>query len=57
MSGKGATPGPGFYGHLGLLYAKAGQTEKMKQYFDKESQAFPESTHFIKYLKNLNGVK
>ena len=41
---------PGFYAHLGMLYAKVGAKEQMQECFNKEKQLFPESAHYLDVL-------
>jgi hypothetical protein len=50
IAAKGNHPPPGFYAHLGMLYASVGQDDKAMQEFDKEKAAFPESTAFMDFL-------
>lgn len=47
---KGQSLPPGFYAHLGLLYAKLGQTDKASEAFNTEKRLFPESATYIDYL-------
>ena len=44
---SGAKLPPGFEAHLGLLYVRAGETERFQQALDREKQAFPESAAYI----------
>ena len=46
---------PGFRAHLGMLYGKAGQDEKMLQQLNEEKTAFPEAAPYIDHL--LSKVK
>ena len=46
---------PGFRAHLGMLYGKAGQDEKMLQQLNEEKKAFPEAAPYIDHL--LSKVK
>lgn len=48
--GAGTSLPPGFHAHLGLLYSKTGNTEKMLQHFQSEQAAFPESQAFFEQL-------
>lgn len=41
---------PGYRAHLGMLYGNAGHVDDMKQQFDLERQAFPESAAFLDFL-------
>ena len=52
---KGATPPPGLYAHLGLLYLTTGKADRAAQAWSKEKALFPESAHFMDYL--LNNMK
>lgn len=48
---KGEKIPPGFYAHLGLLYAKAGKDAEFRTMLDLEKQHYPESSA---YINNLN---
>jgi hypothetical protein len=51
---KGLKLPPGFYAHLGMLYAEVGQLDKVQQHFDIEKQLYPESTAYMDFLsRNL----
>jgi hypothetical protein len=41
---------PGFRAHLGVLYGKIGQTDKMVAQLEAEKQQFPESSTFMDFL-------
>jgi len=47
---KGHTPPPGYYAHIGMLYANSGKTDLMVQNFQTEKQLFPESAPYMDYL-------
>jgi hypothetical protein len=47
---KGNTPPPGYYAHLGLLYANIGKSDLVVQNFKAEEQLFPESVPYMDYL-------
>lgn len=47
---KGHTPPPGYYAHLGLLYANVGKTDQVVKNFQSEKQLFPESAPYMDYL-------
>lgn len=47
---SGKNPPPGYYAHLGLLYANIGKTDLMVQNFHAEEQLFPESVPYMDYL-------
>jgi hypothetical protein len=47
---EGATPPPGLYAHLGLLYLSVGKADQAVQFWGKEKSLFPESTRFVDYL-------
>lgn len=47
---KGNTPPPGYYAHLGMLYASIGNNDKMAQNFQAEEKRFPESAPYLNYL-------
>ncbi|MCR4942262.1 MAG: DUF4810 domain-containing protein [Campylobacter sp.] len=52
MQSKNCMPSPGFYAHLGYLYAKMGDKTKANAYFDKEAELFPESKQFAHFAKS-----
>lgn len=54
---KGEKVGPGVYGHLGLLYAKAGQKDNAQSAFNNEKRLYPDSAHFMNFLSQQKGVK
>lgn len=41
---------PGFVAHLGLLYAQAGQLDKLAASLETEKQCFPESSTYMDFL-------
>ena len=43
---------PGLYAHMGLLYAKVGDTEKAFGFYQKEVELYPESRQFIEFISN-----
>jgi hypothetical protein len=43
---------PGFYAHLGLLYAETGHDDKAISCFEKEKARFSESAVFMDFLLN-----
>lgn len=47
---KGENLPPGFYAHMGLLYAKLGDGEKAHAAFNTEKQLFPESATYMDFL-------
>lgn len=47
---KGNTPPPGYYAHLGMLYANAGKSDQVVQNFQTEKKLFPESAPYMDYL-------
>jgi hypothetical protein len=50
IEGKGKKPPPGYYAHLGMLYAEAGDHEQAVSCFLAEKTRFPESAVFMDYL-------
>lgn len=50
ISGSGKSPPPGFYAHLGLLYAETGSDDKAIAGFETEKARFPESAVFMDFL-------
>lgn len=55
QAGGAALP-PGYRAHLGMLYAKAGQTDKSAEQLTAEKTQFPESTTFMDFLlQTLSG--
>lgn len=49
---KNAALPPGYQAHLGLLYMNTGRIDQALAAWQKEKQAFPESTQYIDYLIN-----
>ncbi|WP_343676165.1 DUF4810 domain-containing protein [Paraburkholderia heleia] len=47
---KGATPPPGFYAQLGMLYATVGKDGQAMENFDTEKHLFPESSTYMDFL-------
>ena len=45
-------PPPGYHAHLGLLYAKLGQSELMRAHWEAEKSLYPESASFMDFLLN-----
>jgi hypothetical protein len=43
-------PPPGYHAHLGLLYAKIGKDDQVRQEFETEKTLFPESATFMDFL-------
>ncbi|HLP75509.1 MAG TPA: DUF4810 domain-containing protein [Candidatus Paceibacterota bacterium] len=41
---------PGFYAHLGYLYAQTGKLDQARQALEAEKAQFPESTVFVDHL-------
>lgn len=41
---------PGYRAHLGLLYAKQGDVQRLKSGLEEEKKVFPESTSFVDFL-------
>ena len=41
---------PGYYAHLGLLYAQLGKDDQAQQQFETEKTLFPESANFMNFL-------
>jgi hypothetical protein len=50
IAAKGNHPPPGFYAHLGMLYASVGDDGKAMKEFAAEKAAFPESSAFMDFL-------
>lgn len=48
--GKGQTLPPGFYAHLGLLYARQGHGDKAASAFQMEKSRYPESATYMDFL-------
>ena len=48
--GKGQTLPPGFYAHLGLLYARQGHDDKAASAFMMEKSRYPESATYMDFL-------
>ena len=47
-----ATPAPGYYAHLGMLYASVGRDDKAGEAFQSERTLFPESAPYLDFLLN-----
>lgn len=47
---KGKPVPPGYYAHLGILYALSERPEQMKHYFEAEKTLYPESAGYIDFL-------
>jgi len=47
---SGSTVPPGLHAHLGLLYAKLGRDDQVRQQFETEKRLFPESAPFMDFL-------
>ncbi|MDR1063912.1 MAG: DUF4810 domain-containing protein [Azoarcus sp.] len=52
IEASGKTAPPGFYAHLGLLYAETGHDAEAASCFGKEKARFPESAVFMDFLLN-----
>lgn len=48
---------PGVHAHLGLLYAKNGDTAKAYTEFETEKRLYPDSSHFMNYLLKNRGAR
>lgn len=54
MASRGQALPPGYRAHMGMLYAKAGQTDKSAEAITAEKTYFPESASFMDFLlRNL----
>lgn len=47
---KGMTPAPGYYAHLGMLYALSGHLDEAVPAFEHEQALFPESAPFMRFI-------
>lgn len=45
-----ATPPPGYYAHLGMLYASMGKDDLTVKAFQNEKTLFPESAKYLDFL-------
>jgi hypothetical protein len=45
-----ATPAPGYYAHMGMLYASLGRDDQAVQAFNQERTLFPESAKYLDFL-------
>jgi len=50
IKASGKTAPPGFYAHLGLLYAETGNDAKAIACFETEKTRFPEATAYMDFL-------
>ena len=54
---RGQALPPGYRAHMGMLYAKAGQTDKSAEAISAEKTHFPESASFMDFLLRTLTVK
>ena len=47
---------PGFFAHLGFLYAEMGNRQKAIEYFNEEKARFPEAEDFINFVLSRIGA-
>jgi hypothetical protein len=47
---KGEVPPPGFYAHLGMLYASTEKYQQAEEAFAAEKQLFPESSTYMDFM-------
>jgi hypothetical protein len=52
INASGKVAPPGFYAHLGMLYAESGHDGKAIASFEAEKTRFPESAAFMDFLLN-----
>jgi len=52
IAASGRTAPPGFYAHLGMLYAETGNGAKAIACFQTEKTRFPEAAAFMDFLLN-----
>jgi hypothetical protein len=55
IEASGKTAAPGFYAHLGLLYAEVGNDAKAVACFETEKARFPEAATFMDFLLKKYG--
>jgi len=55
IEASGKTAPPGFYAHLGMLYADTGNDAKAIACFQTEKTRFPEATAFMDFLLKKYG--
>ena len=55
MAASGKKAPPGFYAHLGMLYAEAGGDAEAITCFETEKSLFPEAAGFMDYLLKRYG--
>ncbi|MDR3214269.1 MAG: DUF4810 domain-containing protein [Azoarcus sp.] len=55
INASGKIAPPGFYAHLGLLYAETGHDDKAIACFETEKARFPESVAFMDFLLKKYG--
>ena len=51
------TPPPGYYAHMGMLYASLGQDDKAVRAFGDERTLFPESAKYLDFLMSKARTK
>ncbi|MDR0769772.1 MAG: DUF4810 domain-containing protein [Burkholderiales bacterium] len=54
IAASGKTAPPGFYAHLGLLYAEIGDDAKAIASFETEKARFPEAAAYMNFLLKKN---
>ena len=52
-----ATPPPGYYAHLGMLYASMGREDQTVKAFENEKALFPESAKYLDFLLSKSKKK
>ncbi len=52
VTSSGRPAAPGAYAFMGLLYSKKGDPVQCERYLELEKQHFPESGHYIEFVKN-----
>ena len=52
-----ATPPPGYYAHLGMLYASLGREDQTAKAFESEKALFPESARYLDFLLSKSKKK
>jgi hypothetical protein len=50
MRASGKQLPPGYHAHLGMLYAKVGKDDQVRQQLETEKARFPESGSFVDFL-------
>jgi hypothetical protein len=57
MRAHDKVPPPGYYAHLGMLYANVGKGDRAVEMFENEKKSYPESSTYMDFLLKKKGGK